>query len=169
VKRRQFIAASVHAALGVRAAALLGGAISSAALAAASLQVFDNRETRSLMALTRAMFPHSELDDAYYLEVIEYLDSRAAGSGELLGLIRAGISELDEAAGGSWVDSDVDRKLQVLEALQTEAFFGAILNSTIDVLYRNQAVLDYLGYPGSSIEYGGYIKRGFDDIGWLPE
>jgi hypothetical protein len=25
------------------------------------------------------------------------------------------------------------------------------------------------GYEGSSLEYGGYLERGFDDIGWLPK
>lgn len=169
MKRRQFIAASVRLALGAQAATLLSGLISPAALAEASLQVFDARETRTLVVLTRAMFPHSGLDDAYYLEVVEFLDDQAAASGELLGLIRAGISQLDEMVGGSWVDTNVDRKLQILEALQTEAFFGAILNQTIDVLYRNPEVLRTLGYQGSSIEFGGYLHRGFDDIDWLPE
>ena len=49
------------------------------------------------------------------------------------------------------------------------AVLRRILNHTIDVLYRNEEVLTFLGYQGSSIEYGGYLNRGFDDIDWLPE
>lgn len=169
MKRRQFIATSVRLALGAQAATLLSGIISPAALAEASLDAFDEREARTLLVLTRAMFPHRELDDSYYLEVVAYVDSQAAAAPELRGLVRAGIVQLDEMAGGSWLDSSVDRKLQILEAVQTEAFFAAILNQTIDVLYRNQEVLTFLGYEGSSIEYGGYLNRGFDDINWLPE
>jgi len=169
MQRRQFIADSVRLALGARAAGLLSGVIPPAILAAASLEVFDNREARTLSVLTRAMFPHSELDDSYYLEVVGQLDAHAAVSTELLGLIRTGISMLDETAGGSWVDATPERKLQILESLQTEEFFGAILNQTIDLLYRNQEVLTRLGYQGSSIKFGGYLQRGFDDIDWLPE
>ena len=25
------------------------------------------------------------------------------------------------------------------------------------------------GYEGEAFEYGGYIERGFDDLGWLPD
>jgi len=159
----------VRLALGARAAVLLSGVIPPAVLAEASLEVFNDREARILSVLTRALYPHRELDDRYYLQVVEHLDTQAAASAELLGLIRTGIATLDETAGGSWVDASLDRKLQILEALQTEEFFGAIQNLTIDVLYRNQEVLARLGYQGSSIEFGGYLQRGFDDIDWLPE
>lgn len=169
VQRRQFIAASVQMALGARTAALLSGAISPAALAAAAIDTFDERETGTLVALTRALFPHSELDERHYVEVVSQLDARVAASAELLELVRGGMVLLDEASGGSWLAANANEKLRVMEALQTEAFFGTILNHTIDVLYRNQEVLTYLGYQGSSIEYGGYLNRGFDDIDWLPE
>lgn len=169
VKRRQFIAASVRLALGARAATLLSGVVAPAALAATSLEVFDERETRTLVALTRAMFPHRELDDRHYIEVVSRLDARVAASAELLGLVRGGLKLLDEASDGPWIDASVDAKLQVMESVQTEPFFGALLNHTIDVLYRDEEVLTFLGYQGSSIEYGGYLNRGFDDIDWLPE
>jgi hypothetical protein len=29
-------------------------------------------------------------------------------------------------------------------------------------------VYRFFGFEGSSVEHGGYIDRGFDDIGWLP-
>jgi hypothetical protein len=29
-------------------------------------------------------------------------------------------------------------------------------------------VYRFFGFEGSSVEQGGYIHRGFDDIGWLP-
>lgn len=169
MKRRQFIAASVRLALGARAAAMLSGVVAPAALASASLEIFDARETRTLVALTRAMFPHPELDDRHYVEVVAQLHARAAVSADLLVLVRGGLALLDEASDGPWIDASVEQKLQVMESLQTEPFFGAILNHTIDVLYRDEAVLTFLGYQGSSIEFGGYLNRGFDDIDWLPE
>jgi hypothetical protein len=35
-------------------------------------------------------------------------------------------------------------------------------------LYGNPRVAAFFGWEGSSVEHGGYINRGFDDIGWLP-
>ncbi len=32
----------------------------------------------------------------------------------------------------------------------------------------NPRVAAFFGWEGSSVEHGGYINRGFDDIGWLP-
>jgi hypothetical protein len=41
-------------------------------------------------------------------------------------------------------------------------------SATINNLYNNPLVYRLFGFEGSSVEYGGYIERGFDDIGWLP-
>jgi len=169
MKRRQFIADSVRLALGTRAAVSMSGMISPMALAGTIGKTFNDHEARTLFVLVHAMFPHRDLDDSYYLDVVAHLDTQTSASARFSGLIRTGIQTLDETAGGSWVDATPERKLQILTALQEEEFFGVILNRAIDVLYRNQEVLTRLGYQGSSIEFGGYLHRGFDDIGWLPE
>jgi hypothetical protein len=36
-------------------------------------------------------------------------------------------------------------------------------------LYNQKEVWPKFGYEGSSAEHGGYIKRGFADIDWLPK
>jgi len=169
VKRRQFIADSVRLALGTRVAVLMSAMISPVARAGATGKTFNDHEARTLFVLVRTMFPHRDLDDRYYLDVVAHLDTQTDASAGVPGLIRTGIHTLDETAGGSWVDAAPERKLKILTALQGEEFFGVILNRAIDVLYRNQEVLTRLGYQGSSIEFGGYLKRGFDDIDWLPE
>jgi hypothetical protein len=33
--------------------------------------------------------------------------------------------------------------------------------------FRHPAIWKALGYEGSSVEYGGYLERGFNDISWL--
>ena len=33
---------------------------------------------------------------------------------------------------------------------------------------RDMFFYRFFGFEGSSVEHGGYIRRGFDDIGWLP-
>ena len=41
--------------------------------------------------------------------------------------------------------------------------------ATLAGLYANDMVARAFGFEGSSVEYGGYVNRGFDDLGWLPE
>ena len=42
-------------------------------------------------------------------------------------------------------------------------------SKVIVTLYNNERVWEAFGYEGSSYEYGGYIERGFSDLGWLPD
>ena len=56
-----------------------------------------------------------------------------------------------------------------LETIATSDFFQAIRGKTIAVLYNNPLVWEAFGYEGEAFEYGGYIERGFDDLGWLPD
>ena len=47
-----------------------------------------------------------------------------------------------------------------------------VRNSTFGVrfrLFNHPRLWELLDYPGSSVEYGGYVDRGFDDIDWLPD
>ena len=61
------------------------------------------------------------------------------------------------------------KKWDVLERQQREPYFALVLNTAIDVLYRDAEVWEMVGYGGSSLEHGGYLTRGFDDISWLPK
>ena len=49
-----------------------------------------------------------------------------------------------------------------------EDFFETVKAATMGGLYGNPRVAAFFGWEGSSVEHGGYINRGFDDIGWLP-
>ena len=48
-------------------------------------------------------------------------------------------------------------------------FFETVRGATMNGLYGNPRVAAFFGWEGSSVEHGGYINRGFDDIGWLPK
>lgn len=143
----------------------MGGAFSSAAIADMELVHFREIEARTLTVMARALFPHRDLDDSYYFAVVKQLDALPA---ETLALIDDGLERMNGNAKRSWIERPVEQKLAVLERLQNEPFFTLILNKTIDVLYRNSDVWKLVGYQGSSIEFGGYLNRGFDDIDWLP-
>jgi hypothetical protein len=57
----------------------------------------------------------------------------------------------------------------VLEAVEDTPFFQALRGKTIAVLYNDPRVWQAFGYEGESFFEGGYIERGFSDLGWLPD
>ena len=54
-------------------------------------------------------------------------------------------------------------------ASSTTAFFQKVRGDLVVSLYNQKEVWPKFGYEGSSAEHGGYIKRGFADIDWLPK
>ncbi|MDJ0928497.1 MAG: hypothetical protein QNJ73_12740 [Gammaproteobacteria bacterium] len=168
MQRRRFIADAVKLTLGARSLALLGGAQLPAVLAESHAAALSPQEMQTLALMARALLPHDFVTDAQYAGVATALERQATRDTGLLELIRAGLARMDALTDVGWQSVSVDQKLQVLEELQDEPFFGAILNATIDTLYRDPEVYRQLGYEGSSIEFGGYLNRGFDDIDWLP-
>jgi hypothetical protein len=59
-------------------------------------------------------------------------------------------------------------QLKVIESLDGTPFFSTVRAATLGALYTNDVVARQFGFEGSSVEHGGYVERGFDDLGWLP-
>jgi hypothetical protein len=53
--------------------------------------------------------------------------------------------------------------------LQDEGFFTAIKFQVLGRFYAHPKVWQAINYPGSSVEHGGYVERGFNEIDWLGE
>lgn len=126
-------------------------------------------ERRALLRMARLLYPHDALDDEIYVEVMQPLLVRANRDVALAADLRAGVAMLDAGAGGDWLAASPDRQLEALERLEDGVFFETMQTAVRARLYRHPAVWNLIGYEGSSVEYGGYIHRGFDDIDWLPE
>ena len=169
MQRRSFLRNSIKLALGTRVALLLSGSFSASALAALKLSAFDETRGRVLAVLARCLFPHADVEDTYYIEVANHIDVIAQNDEGVLKLVNSAIETLNKHGNGDWLGLPVEKKIGVLESLQQTQFMGFMINTTIDVLYRNQEVLELFGYEGSSIEHGGYLHRGFNDIDWLPD
>jgi len=85
------------------------------------------------------------------------------------GLVGEGVAGLDAGVPGSWLGKSEDEQLDDLRAIESGAFFGFMLQRTRGALFTDREIWDHLGYGGSSMEFGGYIDRGLDDIDWLEE
>jgi hypothetical protein len=165
--RRAFLGLSGKLFLG--SAALTLGPLSLAAdsIDALKFQTLDPAAVRVLTQACRLLFPHDELAQSVYLDAVKDLDTRISTDKEKAALVGQAVDFLRQQTDGDWENAGVERQLAVLRAGQPEPWFFFLREATIESLYRNPVVWKLVGYEGSSIEYGGYLERGFDDIDWL--
>ncbi len=136
---------------------------------AITMEVLDGHGARTLLAMTRTLYPHPALADEYYAVVVEALDAEAAKDASLAGLLKEGVASLDQALGVPFVSLSEGTRTEVLEGMQDDAFFQKVRGSTVFHFYNNKLVWRHFGYEGASYEFGGYLHRGFQDLGWLPD
>ncbi|MHA7680231.1 gluconate 2-dehydrogenase subunit 3 family protein [Cupriavidus sp. PET2-C1] len=171
VSRRGFLRGGGLAAIGV--------AVVPAALAqppreamTASMRALGPATARTLVAMSRDIFPHDKLSDRYYVDAIVPLEKSAAGNKATRTLLQQGAAALDAAARERFgrpygeIAKESDR-VALLQAIEATPFFEKVRGELVTGLYNNKAVWPLLGYEGSSWEKGGYLHRGFDDIDWL--
>ena len=131
---------------------------------ALELKQLSKSEGQTLMAMGRVLYPHKKLPDAVYALLAKDLDAKT----DSLPVVHAGISSLDEAAGGSFIKAPAAKKLAIVKAMEGTPFFNAVRGQCVTSLYDNDMAFAVFGYPGSAWEKGGYITRGFQDLKWLP-
>lgn len=118
--------------------------------------------------LARQLFPHDEIPDSVYAAVMGNVFAALAANPATEGLLAAAEQALDAYSNTPWIELDEREQIAAIQSMQDAPFFGAILGTVRGAFYYDATVWPYIGYPGSSKEYGGYINRGFDDIDWLP-
>ena len=136
---------------------------------ALSTSSLDPHAAETLMAMARQLFPHDRLGDQYYAAVIEAIDKLATNDAALRKLLVEGVAALDATRGLPWLQLSDGGRISVLKSLENSEFFATMRMATINNLYGNPLVYRFFGFEGSSVEHGGYIDRGFDDIGWLTD
>jgi hypothetical protein len=133
-----------------------------------STTAIDAHTAQTLLVMARQLFPHDRLGDQYYAAVVDAVDKRAASDPALHKILADGVARLDGARGDPWLQLSNDARNDVLKSMEGSEFFATLRFATINNLYTNPLVYRFFGFGGSSVEHGGYINRGFDDIGWLP-
>lgn len=128
----------------------------------------DDHLQETLQLIARRLFPHDALPAGPYEEIATALINRASSDARIAENMQAGISELDSGSPMPWLERDEVQQLAAIKRLEGGEFFRLMRSTTIEHLYRNKEVWKLLGYQGSSVEFGGYVDRGFDNIDWLP-
>ncbi|WP_024507602.1 twin-arginine translocation signal domain-containing protein [Bradyrhizobium sp. ARR65] len=129
---------------------------------------------KTLLKVARDIYPHDFLGDSYYITAIKPWDDKAAKDPAIKTLITDGVNRLDQDARERHqlayveVPWEADR-VALLRRIEQSDFFQKVRGDLIVSLYNQKEVWPKFGYEGSSAEYGGYIKRGFADIDWLPK
>jgi hypothetical protein len=165
MKRREFIKSGALLVVGTTAAAstLIANADTTPALA-----VLSTHQAQTLLRMSKLIFPHKQIGDAPYWKVVSDLDSAAKADPSVAKLIAQGVAQLDRAAGGKFIDLGKKGQLALLKAIDKGPFFQKVRGVELVTLYSDPAVWKALGYPGGSYRYGGYLRRGFNDLAWLP-
>jgi hypothetical protein len=129
---------------------------------------------KTLVKVARDIYPHDFLTDSYYITAVKPWDGKAAKDPAVKAMINDGVARLDQDAKDrhnmpyAMVPWETDR-VALLQRIEQTDFFKKIRGDLIVSLYNQKEVWPKFGYEGSSAEYGGYIKRGFADIDWLPK
>jgi hypothetical protein len=134
-----------------------------------------NPETfATLVQMSRDIYPHDRLADAYYAKAVQAFDDAASKSEDSKAMFEDGVTGLNEAAMGAhgvpyaqvgWEE----QRVAILRNMQKSPFFQAVRGGLITGIYNNPEVWPLFGYEGESASKGGYINRGFDDIDWLDQ
>jgi hypothetical protein len=145
--------------------ALMSGSNRPFAMATITL---DAHTARTLLIMAHDLFPHEKLGMEHHWVVVKILDKLAGTDAVARQRLIDGVAQLDASLTIPWVELSDDARKSVLQTVQDGEFFAMVRMETIKGLYGNPLVYRMFGYGGPSAELGGYIDRGFDDIGWLP-
>jgi hypothetical protein len=129
---------------------------------------------KTLVKVARDIYPHDMLVDGYYITAIKPWDGKAAKDPAVKALLEDGVRRLDQDARDKHkvaylqVPWEADRVV-LLQGIEQTDFFKKVRSDLVVSLYNQEELWPKFGYEGSSAEHGGYIKRGFNDIDWLPK
>jgi hypothetical protein len=129
---------------------------------------------KTMVKVARDIYPHDFLVDSYYITAIKPWDGKAAKDPAVKTLLEDGVRRLDQdardrhSAAYAQVPWEADRVV-LLQGIEQTDFFRKLRSDLVVSLYNQEELWPKFGYEGSSAEHGGYIKRGFNDIDWLPK
>lgn len=133
-------------------------------------------EVRTLVILTRDLFPHDRLDDSFYERAVKPLQDEAAKDGSTRNILAFGIAWLNGNANDAhrrrYAELEESERVAVVTRLTQDhsapaGFFDKVYSTTIVSLYNQPELWPKFGYEGPSSAKGGYLHRGFNDLNWL--
>jgi len=138
-------------------------AVSGAADWAAGLYGISAGDAETLVAAIRTLCPHDELPETVYRRVVVQFD-RLPASEHIAVFCRM----LNDAGPVAFAALAETYRVQALKRIENTPEFTFVQRMAVRYLYDDVEVWSAFGYEGASVHLGGYVKRGFDDLDWLP-
>jgi hypothetical protein len=135
----------------------------------AALRVFDARVADTLAVAARTLYPHDRLPERIYRRVVAALDGIAGKSPAAAQSIAEFVDLVDGAMPLPFRELSEGYRVAVLKGIEATAAFRLVQRTTVRFLYDDLEVWGAFGYEGASVHLGGYLKRGFNDLDWLPD
>jgi hypothetical protein len=123
----------------------------------------------TVAALARTLYPHDALPDEVYARVSAKLDEAARADAAQGRMISDGVAELDGRGDRTFLERSAEERLADAKAIEGSDFFELVRSTAVVEVYSDAATWRALGYEGPSFVKGGYLRRGFDDLDWLPD
>lgn len=167
MSRRMFLMTTTMA--GVTTNAMLGGA------SFAASKVLDEAQGASLLRMIEDIYPHPDLlQRTHYEAIAATVMQNAEADADAAKDLIDGLARIDAKArelfGTTYVEiEDADAREGLLRHFQNDGFFQGVRWTAYFGIYNNKDLWPLFGYEGSSVEYGGYIDRGFSDITFVPQ
>lgn len=169
LNRRRFLSKTSRCAVAASAVVLGVGLFAQNSYAANKI---GSQANVSLLKMARDIYPHDNLADKYYTQVLTPMIETAAKDDDALGILADGAKSLDQIAqqqfGMNYIDIKPEQeRVVVLKQLESALFFQNIKGALMMGIYNNPELWPLFGYGGSAWEKGGYINRGYNDIDWI--
>jgi hypothetical protein len=123
----------------------------------------------AVAALARTLYPHAALPDSVYARVSGKLDEAAREDAAQAQVVNDGVAELDGRGDEAFVARSGEQQLADAKAIAGSDFFELVRSTAVVEIYSDPQTWKLLGYEGPSFAQGGYLKRGFNDLDWLPD
>ena len=117
-----------------------------------------------LLVIAKTLFPHDFIPDSDYANALSFLDRSLASNANAVDSLRQVLDKLPD----DFENLDSGQREVALNTHSDTSFFKQFRRLTIKAIYKKQENWQHFGYPGPSINFGGWVNRKLVDIDWLP-
>jgi hypothetical protein len=135
---------------------------------ATHLATISPADAQTLLAVISTLYPHETLSPLIYRRVIVHFDRIATTDPKAATMLAAFCDSLQLGAVLPFSDLSESYRIQALKRIEPTAEFFFVQRIAVRYLYDDVELWAEFGYEGASVHLGGYLKRGFDDLDWLP-
>jgi hypothetical protein len=132
-------------------------------------QALEQHVAETVTALARTLYPHVALPDAVYERVPAKIAEAAAEDPAQASTVKDGVADLDGRGDQPFTQRSEEQQLADAKAIAGSGFFELVRSTAVVEIYSDARAWRTFGYEGPAFAQGGYLRRGFDDLDWLPD